>query len=368
MTLNIHELFDAAPPADFALAAAKGGATPIGVNYRAAEKAVDLINNSGNIHGQWRLQFGTLLQAAGAFDFTLEVDIEVLASSTGEIHTGFHLRSGNGDELWQLVHYKPSNGVALYGVNYSNPAGAWNNGNEPISNYTYRPMVIGGRYRMKAVRLGTGKKISFYINDELAFDYLGIADTTKVMPAIFVYNTNVRIHSLKFESSYSDPQLVPIKLPTLLAANEETKEKYWPQPVSFVGIPPVFSGKSAEFPSQKMSLFSKGRDFFIVRDGVQTEQGFIESTVTISGVGVRRRVLCYLQDGELVGETFSRESDGLYRFDHLWLNRRYMLVAQDDPAFGPADYNAVAADFQMPKPYPPGGGAITSPFAAFQRK
>lgn len=221
---------------------------------------------------------------------------------------------------------------------------------------------------MKAVRLGTGQKISFYINDELAFDYLGIADTTKVMPAIFVYNTNVRIHSLKFDSSYSDPQLVPIKLPTLLAANEETKEKYWPQPVSFVGIPPVFSGKSAAFPSQKMSLFSKGRDFFIVRDGVQTEQGFIESTVTISGVGVRRRVLCYLQDGELVGETFSRESDGLYRFDHLWLNRRYMLVAQDDPAFGPADYNAVAADFQIPKPYPPGGGAITSPFAAFQRK
>lgn len=27
-----------------------------------------------------------------------------------------------------------------------------------------------------------------------------------------------------------------------------------------------------------------------------------------------------------------------------------MLVAQDDPAFGPADYNAVAADYQAPNP------------------
>ena len=32
-----------------------------------------------------------------------------------------------------------------------------------------------------------------------------------------------------------------------------------------------------------------------------------------------------------------------------------MLVAQDDPAFGPADYNAVAADFQLP-PLRPGEG------------
>ncbi|MNH02765.1 hypothetical protein D3C79_620100 [compost metagenome] len=86
------------------------------------------------------------------------------------------------------------------------------------------------------------------------------------------------------------------------------------------------------------------------------EQGYIESTVTIDGEGVARRVLCFTQSGELVAETTSRASDGKYRFDLLWLNRRYMLVAQDDPAFGPADYNAVAADFQLPKPYAPGEG------------
>ncbi|WP_461604094.1 hypothetical protein [Aeromonas rivipollensis] len=94
-----------------------------------------------------------------------------------------------------------------------------------------------------------------------------------------------------------------------------------------------------------------------VRDGSQNVlQGYIESTVTIDGEGVRRRVLCFDQAGNLIGETYSRASDGKYRFDLLWLNRRYMLVAQDDPAFGPADYNAVAADFQLPTPYAPGEG------------
>ncbi|MFM5639703.1 MULTISPECIES: hypothetical protein [Aeromonas] len=76
----------------------------------------------------------------------------------------------------------------------------------------------------------------------------------------------------------------------------------------------------------------------------------------------RHRVLCFTQDGELVGETYSRASDGVYRFDLLWLNRRYMVVAQDDPAYGPADYNAVAADYQAPKPYPPGGGVAPASF------
>lgn len=94
----------------------------------------------------------------------------------------------------------------------------------------------------------------------------------------------------------------------------------------------------------------------ILPDGRSNRMGYIESTVTIDGEGVRRRVLCFTQSGDLVAETMSRASDGKYRFDSLWLNRRYMLVAQDDPAFGPADYNAVAADYQLPTPYAPGEG------------
>lgn len=94
----------------------------------------------------------------------------------------------------------------------------------------------------------------------------------------------------------------------------------------------------------------------VTPEGRSRAMGYIESTVTINGDGVARRVLCFTQSGDLVAETMSRASDGKYRFDSLWLNRRYMLVAQDDPAFGPADYNAVAADYQLPTPYAPGEG------------
>ncbi|WP_253182261.1 MULTISPECIES: hypothetical protein [unclassified Aeromonas] len=145
-------------------------------------------------------------------------------------------------------------------------------------------------------------------------------------------------------------------------ANQEPRSVFQPQDVAWRGTPPLYPGP-VKLQQQTQYPLCKGRDYFWIRDGVQNFlQGYIESTVTISGVGVRRRVLCFTQDGELVGETYSRASDGVYRFDLLWLNKRYMLVAQDDPAFGYADYNAVAADYQAPKPYPPGGGVAAAPF------
>ncbi|OLF19757.1 hypothetical protein BSP75_20395 [Aeromonas sp. YN13HZO-058] len=149
---------------------------------------------------------------------------------------------------------------------------------------------------------------------------------------------------------------------TITVANQETRAQYLPQDMAWQGKPPFYPGPlSIQQMSQR--VICKGRDYFWIRDGVRNvEQGYIESTVTISGMGVRRRVLCFTQDGDLVGETYSRAADGVYRFDLLWLNRRYMLVAQDDPAFGPADYNAVAADYQAPKPYQPGEGVAPAPF------
>ncbi|MEN3785456.1 LamG domain-containing protein [Aeromonas veronii] len=155
------------------------------------------------------------------------------------------------------------------------------------------------------------------------------------------------------------PKLQPV---TAIAANQEPRNQFQPQDVAWRGTPPLYPGP-VNLQQQTQYPLCKGRDYFWIRDGVQNVlQGYIESTVTISGVGVRRRVLCFTQDGELVGETYSRASDGVYRFDLLWLNRRYMVVAQDDPAYGPADYNAVAADYQAPKPYPPGGGVAPEPF------
>jgi len=144
---------------------------------------------------------------------------------------------------------------------------------------------------------------------------------------------------------------------TAIPANQEPRSQFEPQDVAWRGG----EGKGWAGPMLAAAVTTdplcQGQDLNWVRDGNQNvAQGYIESTVTIDGEGVRRRVLCFDQAGNLIGETYSRASDGKYRFDLLWLNRRYMLVAQDDPAFGPADYNAVAADYQLPTPYAPGEG------------
>ncbi|WP_324042745.1 LamG-like jellyroll fold domain-containing protein [Aeromonas caviae] len=140
-------------------------------------------------------------------------------------------------------------------------------------------------------------------------------------------------------------------------ANQEPRSQFEPQDMAWRGSPgSVYAGPMPAVAVTTDPL-CQGQDLTWVRDGTQNVlQGYIESTVTIDGEGVRRRVLCLDQAGNLIGETYSRASDGKYRFDLLWLNRRYMLVAQDDPAFGPADYNAVAADYQLPTPYAPGEG------------
>lgn len=184
-------------------------------------------------------------------------------------------------------------------------------------------------------------------------------------PGVFLYGCTVQVSKVKWRHLVSGLDAMEIKPPirlTPLAANQEPSSQFQPQDVAWRGTPPMWAGP-VNLQQQTQYPLCKGRDYFWIRDGVRNvEQGYIESTVTISGVGVRRRVLCFTQDGELVGETYSRASDGVYRFDLLWLNKRYMLVAQDDPAFGPADYNAVAADYQAPKPYPPGGGVAPAPF------
>lgn len=144
---------------------------------------------------------------------------------------------------------------------------------------------------------------------------------------------------------------------TAIPANQEPRSQFEPQDVVWRGSPGAVYAGPMPAAAVTADPLCKGQDLAWVRDGNQNvAQGYIESTVTIDGEGVRRRVLCLDQAGNLIGETYSRASDGKYRFDLLWLNRRYMLVAQDDPAFGPADYNAVAADYQLPTPYAPGEG------------
>jgi hypothetical protein len=161
---------------------------------------------------------------------------------------------------------------------------------------------------------------------------------------------------------FNKPYDVKLQKMSAVPANQETRSQFQPQDVAWRGTPPMCAGP---INTQKISLLAivKGRDYFWIRDGVRNvEQGYISNKVTINGEGVRRRVLCFTQDGELVGETYSRASDGVYQFDLLWLNKRYMLVAQDEPAYGPADYNAVAADYQAPLPYPADGSVVPVQF------
>lgn len=158
-----------------------------------------------------------------------------------------------------------------------------------------------------------------------------------------------------------DPSVYRVST-TILTANQEPRSQFIPQDVTWHGTPPMYAGPVTPIKNSRL-LMTRGRDQFWLRDGVQNvQQGYIRSTVTINGEGVRRRVLCFTQDGDLVGETYSRAADGVYQFDLLWLNRRYMVVAQDDPAYGPADYNAVAADYQAPTPYPADGSVVPVPF------
>lgn len=158
-----------------------------------------------------------------------------------------------------------------------------------------------------------------------------------------------------------DPSVCRVST-TILTANQEPRSQFIPQDVAWHGTPPMYAGPVTPIKNSRL-LMTRGRDQFWLRDGVQSVlQGYIRSTVTINGEGVRRRVLCFTQDGDLVGETYSRAADGVYQFDLLWLNRRYMVVAQDDPAFGPADYNAVAADYQAPTPYPANGSVVPVQF------
>ena len=182
--------------------------------------------------------------------------------------------------------------------------------------------------------------------------------TSASMAHVAFYNRELTVaeRQARYDLLYGSMPFRAVPL-TAIPANQEPRSQFEPQDVAWRGSPGHVYPGPMPAPAVTADPLCQGQDLNWVRDGSQNVlQGYIESTVTIDGEGVRRRVLCLDQAGNLIGETFSRASDGKYRFDLLWLNRRYMLVAQDDPAFGPADYNAVAADYQLPTPYAPGEG------------
>lgn len=208
--------------------------------------------------------------------------------------------------------------------------------------------------------LDTGLTVPFDVFLQLANSYLvlggyyfnGSASGNCQLSHVAIYDRILTAGEIAERQTYflGNPVIKSVSL-TATPANQEPRAVFQPQDVAWSGTPLLYPGP-VNVQQMSQSIVCKGHDYFWVRDGVQNvAQGYISNRVTINGEGVRRRVLCFSQDGYLVAETYSSAADGVYRFDHLWLNRRYMLVAQDDPAFGPADYNAVAADYQAPTPY-----------------
>lgn len=345
--INNTESFDSGIPAGYAIATYRNTGTnriPT-VTWNATYSAVD-ISQSGNSHGQWRFQNPPLAYPlAGCLDFDVTLDLELLTGGTGEYHLGFHLRSGNGEEVWQLGHYRTvASNSSQEGVWYGQSGGGWNSGNESVgfANYIYQPITMGGRYLLRVVRETGSNIIRFYVNGVQAFTYSNILASQRLLPDFFIYNTNVRIHAVTFISSYSDPTIMLFGSCTLSRLNSETKEQsapwsaglnqYWKSIVN--GLPTL---------SHKLVMQS---DFN--RPPLRSELGFIRGSVTRKGnIAVGQHLVCLNSRFNLVAETVSA-ADGSYRFDSLSMYDTYIVIAQDNFDF---KYAPVGADRRTPEAY-----------------
>lgn len=285
----------------------------------------------------------------GSSDCELTADIKLVSDAFARRHFGFFLLQTGVSVL---------TGYRFAVLDATMEISRWINGSATIIKTATLPAAVNlnQSYNLKVTKSASSFKVRL---DGVLVAEVDDATYPDLCPALFMFGctTQTKIMAWRHIIAFVDEPIFKVSPITAIPANQEPRSQFQPQDVAWRGSPgSVYAGPVL---AQELTPFQliKGRDFFWQRDGVQNVlQGYIESTVTIDGEGVARRVLCFTQDGDLVAETTSRASDGKYRFDLLWLNRRYMLVAQDDPAFGPADYNAVAADFQLPKPYAPGEG------------
>lgn len=339
MTSILDESFDTAPPIGFYDLSGWGTSLPT-VTYNSTASALDMQSTDGS----------AMLIMASPLNgglLTFEADVELVSDPNNRKHLGVWLSVKKGkptgyrichlDNLWNVSFFTDFETEVVQASTILNNM-SFNVGERRRLRVTYQ----NGAYTLSA-------------NEVPVITFTSTLPPIDLYPGVFGYVGVARVHRVIVERT----DAISISLASsgaAIPANQEPRSQFEPQDVAWRGSPPLFAGP-VQAPKLTPLPMIKGRDYFWLRDGVRNvEQGYIESTVTIDGEGVRRRVLCFTQDGDLVAETYSRASDGKYRFDLLWLNRRYMLVAQDDPAFGPADYNAVAADFQLPTPYAPGEG------------
>ncbi len=341
MASILDESFDTAPPIGFYDLSGWGTSLPT-VTYNSTASALDMQSTDGS----------AMLIMASPLNgglLTFEADVELVSDPNNRKHLGVWLSVKKGKPTgYRICHLDNLWHVSFFTDFATEVAQA----STILNNMSFN---VGERRRLRVTYQNGAYTLS--ANEVPVITFTATLPPIDLYPGVFGYVGVARVHRVIVERT----DAISISLASsgaAIPANQEPRSQFEPQDVAWSGSPGhVYPGPMPTAIVPAAAPLCQGQDMNWVRDGSQNVlQGYIESTVTIDGEGVRRRVLCFDQAGNLIGETYSRASDGKYRFDLLWLNRRYMLVAQDDPAFGPADYNAVAADFQLPTPYAPGEG------------
>jgi len=133
-----------------------------------------------------------------------------------------------------------------------------------------------------------------------------------------------------------------VSLVTQTWANKETREQANPQP------------EQMQFLAHEEDIRSLNKQgvYSLTPMLDKTPRGYYQSTVTVSGVPTANRlVICFTNAGQKIAETLS-DNQGVYRFDHLQMNEKYMFVAQhSNTKDTPPEYLATASDWQTPTAY-----------------
>lgn len=239
--------------------------------------------------------------------------------------------------------------------------------------------VSGGvGYHLAVVNFSAGETVAVFSGAELKYEYTFLTDVSIISNEFNLFSiddvgevTVIGGHgspTLKLESGLTSlvdvspssrindggdielytvmTDLVSVNVPKFFTPNRTEAEVIEGLPAA-----PVHGSVSV---NETLNVPFFNYDTIFNRDGEAHKIGYIAAKVTINSLPApNRRVLCYYQVGDcLLGETRS-DVNGDYRFDDLLLGKRYMLIAQDDDLDPTTEreYNAVAADFQLPTPY-----------------
>ena len=179
------------------------------------------------------------------------------------------------------------------------------------------------------------------------FSRNGLGQTTSCISNVAVYDRELTNDEITARINALIPVLdiKEVKPCNATWSNKETREQANPYPPAMQNVKPIETiatllGKSGNYQT------------LLNQKGEQRPVGYYQSTVMINKVPTAgKRVFCFTNNGQLRDETVS-DVNGIYRFDHLDMNEKYMFVAQEsNDRKTPPEYNAVASDWQTPTKY-----------------